>query len=466
MSAADKVNELFWLNYAREIKNKTGANFSKDGSAVFFLATDAQKGPPAGKFVPSEYTNTGLYHLANNLLATDQLFYAPSGLHGYAQTLNTYLNFVDLQRGASTELGTALYSALQHLQAAEAVEAEQEDAAYAKYEKERGRGMVENDMTFNQWVAIGHGSAYRVARENHKAKAAVVATIQSQINGGLAAELDAARAAVNAGLNSETALDGFNMRGAIGNFLTAEEIMLKQQLKQQIPQPKTQLLPLYEAPLYQDFVKGGETKIGTKYTPTDSIEFHIQTSEKTDNFDFGQTKVDGSAEFSFGPWFGFGAGGGHSTETTTVNTGSESESVKIKITFDKIQNIPIDMGKWNVDLSKYKLRDDAPPQAKTLARVSSLVVASALGYEITVGANTAREIDTKLKETTQGGGSLNIFGIPIRLGGSASREKVSNSHTATFNEATNTLKIAPRFETGYATVIGIVGEKFNAKHAE
>lgn len=89
MSTLDKVNQLFWLNYAREIKKKTGANFAKDGSAVFFLATEPQKGPPAGKFVPSEYTNTGLYHFANNLLATDQFFYASSGLHGYAQALRT-----------------------------------------------------------------------------------------------------------------------------------------------------------------------------------------------------------------------------------------------------------------------------------------------------------------------------------------------------------------------------------------
>lgn len=257
------------------------------------------------------------------------------------------------------------------------------------------------------------------------------------------------------------------MRCAIGNFLSAEEIYLKQAQGQPIPTPKYQHLPLYEAPLYQDFVKAGETKIGnTGYTPSDSIEFHINTSEDTSHSDFGQTNMDGSAGFSYRPWFGFDANGEHSSESTAVNTGSESESVKVKITFDKIQNIQINPGKWNVDVSKYKLRADAPPQTKALAQVSSIVVASALGYEITVGANTAREIDNKLKETTQGGGSLNIFGIPIRLGGNGSTEKISNSHTATFDEATNTLKLTPRFETGYATVIGIVGEKLNMQDAK
>lgn len=88
--SAEKINQLFWLNYAQAIKDKAGANFGKSG--VFFLASEAQKGPVAGSNIPDEYTQQGLYDIANNLLATDDLFYRPSALHGYAEALGTYLN--------------------------------------------------------------------------------------------------------------------------------------------------------------------------------------------------------------------------------------------------------------------------------------------------------------------------------------------------------------------------------------
>lgn len=87
MSSTDKINQLFWLYYGQAIKDKAGAQLGKNG--VFFLATEAQKGPPAGDTVPDAYTYQGLYDLGNNLLAEDSVFYTPSALHGYAQALQT-----------------------------------------------------------------------------------------------------------------------------------------------------------------------------------------------------------------------------------------------------------------------------------------------------------------------------------------------------------------------------------------
>lgn len=82
-----KINELFWLNYAQAIKDKTGADFSD--SSVFFIGSEVQKAPPAGNGIPDEYTNQGLYDVANSLLTSDSLFYNPSSQHGYAQALET-----------------------------------------------------------------------------------------------------------------------------------------------------------------------------------------------------------------------------------------------------------------------------------------------------------------------------------------------------------------------------------------
>lgn len=85
--SSDKINQLFWLYYGQAIKDKAGANFGKTGA--FFLATEAQKGPVAGDYIPDEYTYQGLYDIGNNLLATDNLFYNPSALHGYYEAIGT-----------------------------------------------------------------------------------------------------------------------------------------------------------------------------------------------------------------------------------------------------------------------------------------------------------------------------------------------------------------------------------------
>ena len=85
--SSDKINQLFWLNFGQAVKDKAGADLGS--SRVFFLATEAQKGPPAGDDIPDEYTHQGLYDIGNNLLAIDNLFYNPSALHGYDEALQT-----------------------------------------------------------------------------------------------------------------------------------------------------------------------------------------------------------------------------------------------------------------------------------------------------------------------------------------------------------------------------------------
>lgn len=115
----------------------------------------------------------------------------------------------------------------------------------------------------------------------------------------------------------------------------------------------------------------------------------------------------------------------------------------------------------NIDISKYKLKASAPDRVKTLVRPSGMIVASRIGYQITVGAKTASTLDSKLKSTTSAGGGISIFGIPISLGGSGSRSTEENSHVGTWDNASKTLTVEPTSDTGFATIVGVIGEKFN-----
>lgn len=107
--------------------------------------------------------------------------------------------------------------------------------------------------------------------------------------------------------------------------------------------------------------------------------------------------------------------------------------------------------------SQFKLRSDAPKNLKQLVKPTQLIVATRVGYEITVSDSLATAITKHFKETTAAGGGFRIFGITV--GASASHTTESETHEATFVAASKTLKVVPRDVYGAATLLGIVGSK-------
>jgi hypothetical protein len=168
---------------------------------------------------------------------------------------------------------------------------------------------------------------------------------------------------------------------------------------------------------------------------------------------------------SCGPWFAFSASASHSETSTDSSSQVETEDVSVKILWDDMRLIPIHPGQWNFNTKAYGLRRDAPKEVKTLARVSQLIVVTSLGYEITLGAAAAAKVDSLYKQTTQAGGGLRVFGIPISLGGSGGKTTETSSHLSTWDSATKKLTVKPALEVGYATVVGVVGEKIQTAGA-
>lgn len=82
---SDENSQLFWLQYGETIKDTAGV----DSDKMFFLSSEAQKGPLAGSYIPKEYTAAGLYAIANSNLSTDNVFYTPSSRHGCDRALET-----------------------------------------------------------------------------------------------------------------------------------------------------------------------------------------------------------------------------------------------------------------------------------------------------------------------------------------------------------------------------------------
>ncbi|KAG8408986.1 hypothetical protein J3459_010776 [Metarhizium acridum] len=71
-----------------------------------------------------------------------------------------------------------------------------------------------------------------------------------------------------------------------------------------------------------------------------------------------------------------------------------------------------------------------------------------------------------MKEITSAGGNISVFGIPMSVGGGGSRTDERNSHTATWDNASKTLKVVPGPDVGFATVGGVVGDKSDILQGE
>lgn len=114
----------------------------------------------------------------------------------------------------------------------------------------------------------------------------------------------------------------------------------------------------------------------------------------------------------------------------------------------------------NFNYKDFKLRSDAPAFLKYLVRPSGLVVATRLGYEITVSGSLATTLDTHFKQTTTVNAGFSIFGTSI-WGASVSKTDERNTHSATYDAASRTLKVVPRDNFGAATLLGVAGERIS-----
>ncbi|KAK1460813.1 hypothetical protein CMEL01_15110 [Colletotrichum melonis] len=450
--ASDEVSQLFWLQYGDAIRQESGV---RSDNKIFFLATEAQKGPLAGNNVPDAYTARGLYSLGNNLLSTNSVFYSPSALHGYDKAIGLYLNWVDLEGGKSNPaLDANFLDALKKQAAYQKAFDKEQDNAHAQWRRDTDRGLT--GKPFKVWVESGRAPAWQAAKDRVDSISQTIINLQLHQGGPLAVAVKEDRDSLRMGKNEEMDFDGYNMHAAIDNGLSTAEIISKIHQGDDISEPSFQRLPLYEAGSYKQFVQDAlqEANDGD-YSSPQRIEVNIDVEGDASDYEFGQTGGDGNVGAGTG-WFSFSDDASHSEESYVLETGSESSEVEVTVTYNSIQAISITTGPWNVDMSKYKLRSDAPNNIKTLTRASQAIAVAGLGYEITVGESTAEILDTKLEETKNAGGSISIFGVHIGLGGSGEDE----THTYDWDLDSRTFRVTPNFDNNVVTVVGAVAEKY------
>ncbi|KAF4974303.1 hypothetical protein FZEAL_8777 [Fusarium zealandicum] len=453
--SSDEINELFWLQYGDAIRREVGVG-SDDN--LFFLASEAQRGPLAGNNIPDRYTHQGLYNIGNNLLSTNNVFFNPSSTHGYDQALGSFLDWVDLGDKSNPALDAAYLDALLDQPACQISLEKQKKIASEDYKVAKELGLT--DLQFHHYVATGKTPALQAAQQDVDAIRARIQQIQIEKGGPMGPAVKQDRYRLGMGIVQDEDKLGYNMRGAFGNVLTAAELTRAYQSGENVPAPDYAYIPLYQAPDYTQFVQDAMSNAASgDYNPSYSIDVNIDTSMSTSDYDFGQTDGGANSTVNVGGWFSFSAAGSQPDEFSVLETESESSDVSIKITYDDIKAINIYLGPWGIDVTKYNLRSDAPEEVKTLAKVTQMIVVSGLGYEITVGDSTASTLDSKLQEAMNDGGVVSVFGIPVSLDGSDSTDEEDKTHKASWDEDSRTFTVTPNLDNNCVTVVGVVGER-------
>ncbi|RBR23745.1 uncharacterized protein FIESC28_03450 [Fusarium coffeatum] len=391
------------------------------------------------KVIVEAYSSAGLYAIANNVLSTNNVFYTPAQ-HGYDRALDTFLNWVDFGSNANPGLDAALLDAITEQQDSQAALDSATARAEARWTKDVKRGMT--DQPFAVWLDMGKAPDCTAARQQADMVSQKITQIQVQMGGPMANTVRSDRDSLSMGRNMGSDFPGYNMKAASGGNLSNVELLNKERSGESIPDPLTSRVPLYQSPECEAFVKDAVTEAASgDYSSHNRIEVDIDTDKDTSDYNFGQP--DDASVNAGTPWFSFG--------DSTLDTGSESSEVEVVVTYNDIRAVTVQPGQWNVDLSKYKLRSEAPNEVKTLSRASQVVVVAGLGFEITVGESTAETLDSELEETTNAGGSISVFGITINLGDAG-----KNTHTTSWDKDFRTFKVVPDFDNNITTVVGVV----------
>jgi hypothetical protein len=89
------------------------------------------------------------------------------------------------------------------------------------------------------------------------------------------------------------------------------------------------------------------------------------------------------------------------------------------------------------------------------------VIVSKLGFEVQFDGEAKDEFDKKVNDTTSGGGSFRLFGIPIGINASASTTTGSTTHSASWDKQSGKLNITATEDGGFASIIAVIGEKLD-----
>ncbi|KAJ8117457.1 hypothetical protein OPT61_g1351 [Boeremia exigua] len=396
----ENVDRLYWLAYAKIVQNQVGKLGEQN---AIFLSTKNQRGPPVEPY-NSAFTDYGIYHFANQLLNSDNMFYAPSSTNTYTGALMAYLSWVDVGGNPTNAQMLDVMQKKKTFDAHQTAVMKALKQANADYQDSLNMGMVPPGQKFSHLTMQ------------------VTASPPPPI-------ADAYNAYV----------DGTVLPAPTDLYTVAQ----------------------FGSPDYRNIVSGWQRTATNAPMRTQSFVLDLKEAQNAHDADFGHVKLDGDLGFSYGSIFSFGATGSSDVVEDSLSVKMTETNVKITMYWDDTAKATLTPGEWNISDPRGNypnLKLGAPQSAKMLVLPNQLVLVSKLGYDVHFDGSIKDEFDKKVSNVKKVNGYVRIFGIPVSVGAQGSFE-TTTTHTGSWDGTTGTFSVKPTADAGYATVLAVVGEK-------
>jgi len=195
---------------------------------------------------------------------------------------------------------------------------------------------------------------------------------------------------------------------------------------------------------------------------TQTFSFKVSEGQNSswESHGFEETKVHVSASLG---WFISANFDLDKTKTTShISAADAKQDISVTITTHGNGVFAINPGKWNADISSFKLgtKDLDPILSKPAVRVEKVFLAYGVSMDIDLESSLATQVHDMVHEAQNIGGDASISFFGLRIGGGASN---STSSTVTFDDIkfgeSGTQIHIPADNSAFPTLLAVLGHK-------
>ncbi|KAJ4123177.1 hypothetical protein NW768_009705 [Fusarium equiseti] len=429
-----------WLAYGVKLKDALDEAPSLGSDSRFYIAPLSAAGIAAGKKIPNEIKDNGVFNVGDALLDLDQPVFLPTS-QSYFQRCQSYCSSVALESdnnmGAAVRYNDAQEKARKALEYFTNTKME----AMSAYNAERNDGITSDQ--FSMWAQAANDAA----TANCAAAAAAMSGPKAAMVGRYMSALNTA--------NGLMTVPGFNMAcsTASADQIASGQLEMHNQS--------------FQKPLYQidsHYARAVDSWVATfsqnKDSPTE-ITFNPSDASNSSWEELGYDDDNVEVTESYCIFFSATFWEDNERVTKTVSAEEVGDDLEITLTTTGLGMFQIQPGKWNPsELAGMPLVSNADENLKKpMAHVTKAVLAYGVGMQVNLSEDAFSTINDYLEKAQETGGSASIFGFNIGLGGSADSGQTS---TVTFDDVKNassgnTITIPPS-DNSYPTLLAVVGE--------
>ncbi|KAF8870110.1 hypothetical protein CPB84DRAFT_1855772 [Gymnopilus junonius] len=460
----EETDAIFARAYASAITKKFIPGGINKNTQVVFLSPLVQRGIAGGDLIPEPVTNYMVYKAADNLLGADDPSYIGGGQASYIQSLRSYADYIDTKTNRSPAVVTRMVKARDAVDITEKKFEEEEDKAWARYEKAKDHFP---GVSFNDWASES-APGFNSAKERRNAAYNELDSAAQLFDGPQASALYAIRNKIRNAQERTTVYSGLNQIAVSGDIDLLNEALIAANGGKKLEAGKLESfrVPAYSVQGYLITLKEWIRRGGqAEPVRTESLKIDVSSGFSSKWEDFGYKKVEGRGSIGIFPFFHVTVKTSSEEKSYKLDTAGKETEISLELKAIGFQLVQVEAGEWDVRGIKTMFPDLLPDAPKVLtsdlARVSSILFGYDVALTVTFGSKLRTEAKDLYEKARSSGGSLTIFGFHVAgSGGGGSSEQVKTDFEhVNWDNATGSITLTPAPQQVYPTLLAVLGQR-------